>query len=239
MGGFKAVTLPWPGAAWAGRGYAILRRFSGNADRAGFEPAAGALLIAFMQRPPKRSRQILPKATPMETLMVLSAVGPDRPGLLDELSSQVLESGCHITDSRMTVLGDEFALIMLVAGNWNAVVKLEHAIERLEDGLGMHIHSRRTRARTGTENLIPYGVEVISVVRPGIVSDVANFFARRGINIEDVFTSTYPAPHTSAPMFTLHMTVGIPSDVSIASVRGEFMDFCDELNLDAVLAPVK
>lgn len=175
----------------------------------------------------------------METLLVLTAVGPDRPGLLDELSGQVLDSGCHVGDSRMTVLGDEFAIIMLVAGNWSAIVKLEHALERLQDSLGMHIHARRTRARTGTENLIPYGVEVVSVVRPGIVSDVANFFARRRINIEDVFTSTYPAPHTAAPMFTLHMTVGIPSDVSIASVRGEFLDLCDELNLDAVLAPVK
>jgi len=175
----------------------------------------------------------------METLMVLSAVGPDRPGIVDELAHHISECGCQVGDSRMTVLGSEFALIMLIAGNWNAVAKLEHALPRLEEGLGVNIRSRRTTARQGTEKVIPYAVEVVSVDRPGIVSDVANFFARRGINIEDVYSSTYPAPHTSAPMFTLHMTVGIASDVSIASVRGEFMDFCDDLNLDAVLAPVK
>ena len=43
----------------------------------------------------------------------------------------------------------------------------------------------------------------------------------------------------AAAMFALHMTIGIPGDASIASVRGEFMDFCDDLNLDAMLAPVK
>ena len=40
-------------------------------------------------------------------------------------------------------------------------------------------------------------------------------------------------------MFSLHMTVAVPGDHSIAALRGEFMDFCDALNLDAMLAPVK
>ena len=40
-------------------------------------------------------------------------------------------------------------------------------------------------------------------------------------------------------MFALHMTIGIPADTAIASVRGDFMDFCDDLNLDAMMAPVK
>ena len=74
---------------------------------------------------------------------------------------------------------------------------------------------------------------------PGIVCDITEFFFRRNINIEDVYSSTYPAPHTGASMFTLHMTVGIPSDTAIATLRGEFMDFCDDRNLDAMLAPVK
>ena len=86
---------------------------------------------------------------------------------------------------------------------------------------------------------MPYAVEVVSIDQPGIVHDVANFFARRDINIEDLHTARYPAPHTGAPMFALHMTVGIPADSPIASVRAEFLDFCDDLNLDAMMAAVK
>ena len=175
----------------------------------------------------------------METLMVLSAVGPDRPGLVDELTHSIAECGCQVGDSRMTVLGGEFALIMLVTGNWNGIAKLENLVSRLEESLGLKITAKRTQERTETGKVIPYGVEVVAIDRAGIVSDVANFFARRGINIEDVYTSTYPAPHTQTRMFSLHMTVGLPGDMSIASVRGEFMDFCDDLNLDAVLAPMK
>jgi glycine cleavage system transcriptional repressor len=175
----------------------------------------------------------------MQTLMVLSALGPDRAGLVDELSQQVAECGCQVGDSRMTVLGGEFAVIMLISGNWNAVAKFENLVPRLHDTLGLHIQIKRTQQRNGSAKVLPYAVEVVSIDRAGIVSDVANFFARRDINIEEVYTSTYPAPHTGTDMFSLHMTVGIPGDMSIAAVRGEFMDFCDDLNLDAVLAPVK
>ena len=171
--------------------------------------------------------------------MVLTAVGPDRPGLVDELTHHIAESGCQVGDSRMTVLGGEFAIIMLVSGNWTAVAKFENLVPRLQDSLGLHLQSKRTHEREDASKVVPYAVEVVAMDRPGIVSDVANFFARRGINIEDVYTSTYPAPHTRTTMFSLHMTIGIPGDMSIATVRGEFMDFCDDLNLDAVLAPVK
>ena len=175
----------------------------------------------------------------METHLVISVIGKDRPGIVDQLSRTVLDCGCSVGDSRMAVLGGEFAVIMVMSGNWNAVAKLESALPRLAEKLDLRLQSKRTEPRPGTDKLIPYAVEVVAMDHPGIVQDVANFFARRDINIEDVYTSRYPAPHTGAPMFTLHMTVGIPADTSIATVRGEFMDFCDELNLDAMLAPVK
>ncbi len=44
---------------------------------------------------------------------------------------------------------------------------------------------------------------------------------------------------TGAKMFSLHMMVNIPSDSSIASIRGDFIEFCDRLNLDAIMEPVK
>ncbi|MGI9332827.1 MAG: glycine cleavage system protein R [Gammaproteobacteria bacterium] len=175
----------------------------------------------------------------METHLVITAMGQDRPGIVDEFSRSILNSGCNVGDSRMAVLGGEFAMVLLVSGNWNAVAKLETALPRLEQQLKLNVQCKRTEPRTETDNLVPYAVEVVSIDHPGIVHDVSNFFARRGINIEDLYTSRYPAPHTGAPMFALHLTVGIPADTSIATVRGEFMDFCDDLNLDAMMAPVK
>lgn len=175
----------------------------------------------------------------MDTHLVISAIGPNRPGLIEELARAILDCGCNIGDSRMAVLGSELAIMMALSGHWNAIAKFENLLGKLEESLDVKVIGKRSEPRVGTENLIPYGVEVVSIDHPGIVYEVTNFFSRRGINVEDLYTSSYPAPHTGASMFALHMTIGIPSDTAIASVRGDFMDFCDDLNLDAMMAPVK
>ncbi|RMD68932.1 MAG: glycine cleavage system protein R, partial [Gammaproteobacteria bacterium] len=69
--------------------------------------------------------------------------------------------------------------------------------------------------------------------------EVADFFARRRINIQELNTDSYRAPHTGTPIFNMTMRVDIPADTSIGALREAFMTFCDELNLDAVMEPVK
>lgn len=177
--------------------------------------------------------------TRQKTYLVISALGEDHPGIVNQLSKTVLDHGCNIEDSRMTVLGGEFAAILLVEGKWNTLAKIENALPELERQLGMTIIAKRTGERATGRNLLPYAVDVISMDHPGIVNNLASFFAERRINIEDMATSTYAAAHTGTPMFSVHMTVGIPADMHIAGLREEFMDYCDGLNLDAVLEPIK
>ena len=101
----------------------------------------------------------------------------------------------------------------------------------------MTIISRRTEPRTAQTNLLPYSVQVVALDHPGIVHQIANFFASQDINIQDLYTDTYYAPHTGTPMFALSMTVDVPSRVHIATLREQFMVFCDELN--GVIEPSK
>jgi glycine cleavage system transcriptional repressor len=175
----------------------------------------------------------------MKKYLVISAIGKDRAGIVNDLSKGILDHGCNIEDSRMTVLGGEFAAILLVEGKWNTLAKVENALPEIERQLGMTIMSKRTGKRIAAGNLLPYAVDVISMDHPGIVNTLAGFFAERNINIEDMTTSTYAAAHTGTPMFAVHMTVGVPADLHIAALREEFMDYCDGLNLDAVLEPLK
>ena len=177
-------------------------------------------------------------ATP-NNYLVLSALGKDRPGIVDELSRTIYELDCNIADSRMTVLGGEFAVLLMIEGPWNQLAKLEGQLPDLQERLGMTIISRRTESRAPQNDLLPYTVEVVSLDHPGIVHQLASFFSQRNINIEDMNTSSYAAPHTGSAMFAVHMNVDIPANIQIAELRDEFMDFCDTMNLDAVLEPLK
>ena len=176
---------------------------------------------------------------PQKNYLVISALGNDRPGIVDQLSKAVLDEGCNIADSRMTVLGGEFAILLMIEGNWNTLSKLESAVPELESRLGLTIIAKRTGERSASVDLLPYGVEVVSLDHPGIVHHLASFFSQRNINIEDMVTTSYAAAHTGTPMFSVHMSVGIPSNIHIGGLRDEFMEFCDSMNLDAVLEPIK
>jgi len=174
----------------------------------------------------------------MTRFLVISALGEDRPGIVDALSKVIVETGCNISDSRMTVLGGEFALILMIAGEEAAIARMQDRLPALEEQLGLTMAARPTGPREGGARQLPYAVRVVAMDHPGIVHEVARFFSQRGINIEEMNTGTYSAAHTGAPMFSLDMTVSLPADTAAARLREEFVTFCDELNLDATLEPV-
>jgi glycine cleavage system transcriptional repressor len=175
----------------------------------------------------------------MKKHLVISALGKDRPGIVNQLSGVILESGCNIEDSRMAVLGGEFAVILLVSGPWNAVAKLESQIKAIETKLDLAISTKPTEARPVKSDMLPYLVDVVAMDHPGIVHEVTEFFSLRGVNIEDLGTWTYAAAHTGTPMFSMSMTVSVPAGLNIGGLREEFTDFCDARNLDATLEPAR
>lgn len=175
----------------------------------------------------------------MNNYLVISAIGADRPGIVNALSSNILEHNCNIVDSRMTVLGGEFAIIIMVSGSWDRIAKLESSLPSLEGQLGLTIISKRTGQREAQGKMLPYMVEVISMDHEGIVYNIAEFFSSRNINIEDLSTGSYSAAHTGTPMFSMNMIISVPADIQLGELREQFTEFCDALNLDAVMEPVK
>ncbi|MGD8430243.1 MAG: glycine cleavage system protein R [Ectothiorhodospiraceae bacterium] len=172
-------------------------------------------------------------------LLVVTAVGEDRAGLVDELARVVADTGCNIEDSRMTVLGGDFAVILLAEGRWNELAKLEAALPGVARRLALTINCKRTSPARRQGDLLPYTVEVVSMDQPGIVQQLAAFFGTREINIRDMATTSYKAAHTGTPMFSVQITVDVPAAMHIARLREDFMDFCDQLNLDAIIEPAK
>ena len=173
----------------------------------------------------------------MEQLIVISALGSDRPGIVESLSRAVLERQGNILDSRMTVLGGEFAVLMLVAGSEATLSQLEADRDSLGQALDLLITLKRTRQRGQRPAALPYEVDVVAMDNPGIVHEIANFFSSRSINIDDLHTGTYAAPHTGTPMFSLHLVLSMSAEQSVAQLRDAFLDFCEARNLDATMSP--
>ena len=171
--------------------------------------------------------------------IVISALGGDRTGLVYDLTRVVLDCSGNIVDSRMSAFGSEFAMLLLVSGNWHTLAKLETELKKLSDATGITVSLRRTEPRAPRKDVVTYSVDVVCLDQPGIVYNLAGFFSSRGIDIAELNTRSYAAAHTGAPMFSVQLVVHIPAKIHIAALREEFMDLCDQFNLDAILEPFK
>lgn len=139
----------------------------------------------------------------------------------------------------MTTLGSEFAMLLLVSGNWATLNKLEQKLDKLAQSNDLAIAIRQTNSKLPGDDRMPYGVDIVALDQPGIVFNLANFFTALDVEIADVSTRRYAAAHTGTPMFAVQMAVNVPSTVHISQLREEFLELCDRLNLDAILEPVK
>ena len=168
----------------------------------------------------------------MTKQLVLTALGADRPGIVNDLSNILTASDFNIEDSRMSVLGGEFAILMLVSGTDESVDTFNSDVADLESKLGMKIVTKVTSGKITDKENILYKVEIVSIDHPGIVKDIANFFSSRKLNIIDMETKRYSAAHTGTAMFSLDMTIGIAKGVEVAEIENALSEMCDELNLD-------
>ncbi len=180
-----------------------------------------------------------PRPAANENYLLISAFAsqPDSPLLA--ITRRIGDCGCNLVEARVAALGQEVSVQVLAVGPWDAIAKLETALGKLERGENLRIAHFRTAAKPAQSGLLPYVVEAISADKPGVLHQLAEFFARRGISIEQLHSTRYRAMQTGADMFSAQITVGIPANTHIAALRDDFLEFCDGLNLDAILDPMK
>mgnify|MGYP006274266551 CR=1 FL=1 len=175
----------------------------------------------------------------MKELLIISAIGTDRTGLVVDITRAILDCGGNVLESRMTALGNEFAVLLLVSGHWHTLAKLESEFKKLGESANLAISIRRTLERPARPDFLTYSLDAVCLDQPGVLHKLASFFSSRGIDIGDVSTRNFVAAHTGAAMFAVQMLIHIPSRVQIAGLREEFMELCDRMNLDAILEPFK
>ena len=78
--------------------------------------------------------------------LVVTAVGPDRSGIVSELSGIIHQAGANLEDSRMAALGGEFAVLLLASGEDAALERLTRVLADSQAKLGLHIVQRPTSA---------------------------------------------------------------------------------------------
>jgi len=167
---------------------------------------------------------------------VLTALGADRPGLVDDVSGFVAERGGNVEDSRMVNLHGQFAMVMLVAGGEETMARLRAEVAEL--AACCQVHAEVTVAdvtRPAGRPALPYRLRTWAMDHPGLLKSVAHLLHESSVNIESADTRLKEAPVTGAPVFEMEMVLAVPAETPIAELRERLGRLCDELNMDVKL----
>ena len=134
---------------------------------------------------------------------VLTVLGGDRPGLVDEVSAFVLDCGANLEDSRMVNLRGQFAIMMLVAGSEAVMVRLRDKLGTLRRDGG--VHAELTDAEVDQPctvgATIPYRLTTTAMDHPGLMQSIAHLLRAMNVNIESADTTLRCAPVSGTPLF--------------------------------------
>ncbi len=178
----------------------------------------------------------------MKQWFALSAIGRDRPGIVADLSELIYECDCNLEDSSMTVLGSEFAVLLLLSGQGDEIgERLSAACKRLEWEKRLTVFFRPLDSDPSTavsraENKA-FALQASGLDKAGIVARVSRCLAEHDISIVQMETQSRPEPMSGGPFYTMRIEMSVPPGVEESTLRDRLESIGRELYVDIALEP--
>jgi glycine cleavage system regulatory protein len=151
----------------------------------------------------------------MTTSLVVTVIGPDRPGIVNQLSDVAQRLGANWAASRMANLAGQFA----------GMVHFEVADGRADALAAGGAAATRRRVR----------LELVGHDRPGIVRDLSGSLAQRGVSIEELETHVSSAAMSGESLFKVKAMLAVPASLPDAELRRGLEALANEMMVDVEL----
>lgn len=169
--------------------------------------------------------------------VAISAVGHDRPGIVAAVTAVLMDQGCNLEDTSMTILRGQFAMMLVVdVPDGVGPVSLESALAEVAESYDLSVRARAVdddaaTAYTGS----PWTVVVYGADRPGIVHRVTAALAARGANVVDLTTRVIG--DSDNPSYAMVLEVTLPDGVDTDGVEAELAATAAELGVECTMHP--
>jgi glycine cleavage system regulatory protein len=171
----------------------------------------------------------------MTTDLVLTLLGPDRPGLVEAVADTIAAHGGNWLESRMAHLAGKFAGILRVEAPAESIAPLMSALALLE-GRGLRIVLEPAAVGAGADRPQAMELELLGLDRPGLVREVSRVLAQQAINVEELSTDRSSAPMSGEMMFRAHARLSVPAGANLAALRKELERLAGDLMVEIRLA---
>ena len=160
--------------------------------------------------------------------LIITAIGSDRPGIVSELSGIITTHGGNVEESRMSRLGSDFAIIMLVSVSTDWEESLGVALQSIND---LPISTKHTQIQEIGDNK-NYQINLNGADNEGIVKVLSKYLAEKSINILEMETHITQAPISGTPLFNLNASVSIPNDIEEKIIQSDLSQIAQKLGVE-------
>lgn len=178
-----------------------------------------------------------------KTYYAMTAVGKDQPGIVAAVTRVLFELGCNIEDSSHTLLGGEFAMILLLTVNSSVTRdRLESGLRDAGTPMGLSISVCPIEAAeliraNGSAHTLPFLISVYGSDQPGIIYRITQHLADRDVNITDM--NTRVIRKDNSPTYVMMLEIEVPSEVNPSHLTLELEGIGKELGVQVGVRPVE
>ena len=166
----------------------------------------------------------------MRTSLVLTVIGDDKPGIVEQLSDRILATGANWEESRMARLAGKFAGVLRVSVEEQQADRLAAELRALGAG-GLTVVVERG-ARPTQPPAQTLQLDVVGNDHPGIVRDISRVLAQHQVNIEHLETEVTSAPMSGDALFHARATGRGPGPIATDRLRAVLEALAGELMVD-------
>ena len=169
----------------------------------------------------------------MTTYLVLTAIGDDRPGLVESLSQVITENSGNWLESSMSQLAGKFAGILRVSVNDEDAELLIKRLNELSDRLKLVIE--RVDRHESIEIPSTVKLNLVGNDRPGIIREISHELTKMAVNVAKLTTECVPAPMDGDTLFKAEAQLQVPQGLNLDRLQCELEQLADDLIVEIQL----
>ena len=166
------------------------------------------------------------------TSVVLTVIGDDRPGLVEQLASAISRHSGNWRGSSMSHLAGKFAGIVCIDVPSEERQALDATLAALP---GLRVQAEVSAPQTAHETARRLKLALVGHDRIGIVREVSQVLARHAVNVEELVTRTASAPMSATEMFHANAELTAAASLDARALIADLERLSDDLKVDITL----
>ncbi len=170
----------------------------------------------------------------MRNVLILTLMGPDKPGLVERVSATLSAHEANWRQSSMSHLAGKFAGILIANVDSRRLQPLTRSLYALESS-GLRVIVETDQDDNSAQSRQQVTLELIGHDKPGIVHEISRILASQGVSIDQFETSVTSGPMSAEPLFKAYAKLCVPASIGIDHLQTRLESIAVSLMVDISL----